>query len=388
MRARGTESVRRRRVLVAHSSSELYGSDRVLLESVQGLIEEGWQVLVVLPGPGPLVAEVLDRGGQVVLCPSPVLRKSALRPIGFLRLTAQVLPAVVSGLWLLLRARPDVIYVNTVMVPLWLLLGRLTGSRTLCHVHEAEGSASRLLRRLVALPLFAAHTIVANSDFSRQVLSSAFESLGTRTTVVYNGVPGPPTPTTSHARIDGAVQLLYVGRLSERKGVDVAVSAVAELLERGTPAELDIVGSTFSGYEWYEAQLVKQVNSLGLNRHVRLCGFEHPVWPRLAAAHIALVPSRLDEPFGNTAVEAVLAGRPVIASDTSGLREAVAGFKSAIRVPPGDAGAIADAVECMLTQWSDYHRFALSDAVDATRRFAPHGYRVRMVSSLTRTLAS
>lgn len=359
-----------------------------MLETVQGLVESGSRVLVALPGPGPLIAEVLNRGARVTICPSPVLRKSALRPFGFFRLLADSVRGLASGSRLVQRARPDIVYVSTLTVPLWLILGRATGCRVLCHVHEAESSAPLLLRKGLVVPLFLAHNIIANSEFSRQVLGSAFESLAARTTVIYNGVPGPPAITTARDRIDGAARLLYVGRLSERKGVDVAVSAVAELLDRGIPAELDVVGAVFPGYEWYDAHLADQVERLGLGKRVRFHGFENPIWTRLADTDIALVPSRWDEPFGNTAVEAVLAGRPLITSDTSGLREAVAGFESVIRVTPGDATAIADAVESMLIRWSDYHRLALAGAVDGIRRFAPTQYRARIVSLLARMLDS
>ena len=372
------------RILVAHPSAELYGSDRVMLETVQGLVEDGWQVLVALPGSGPLVAEVLDRGARVVSCPSPVLRKSALRPRGFVRLLAATARGVGAGIWLLRRTRPDVVYVSTLTLPLWILLAKLSGRRALCHVHEAEGSASLPLRRLLALPLFAAHTIIANSEFSKRVLGSAFDALGTRTTVIYNGVPGPPSFTAARNRINGPVRLLYVGRLSERKGVDVAVSAVAELADRGTSVELDVVGAIFPGYEWYEKQLVAQVERLGLGKQVRLRGFETPIWPRLAAADIALVPSRLDEPFGNTAVEAILAGRPLITSDTSGLREATVGFAAVVQVQPDNPGAIADAVESILARWQDYRLLAAADSREATRRYAPASYRAQIVSSLAR----
>ncbi len=355
-----------------------------MLESVEAFVGAGWRVLVALPGPGPLVAEVSRRGGRVVYCASPVLRKSALRPAGFLRLIADAARGLGSGLTLLRHARPDVVYVSTLTIPLWLFLARLTGCRSVCHVHEAEGTASPRMRRLLGAPLFAAHAIVANSEFSRQVLGSAFESLGSRTAVVYNGVPGPPTVSAPRKRIVGTVRLVYVGRLSERKGVDVAISSVAELIRRGTAAELDIVGSVYPGYESYEAKLLELVDRLGLGARVRLRGFENPVWPRLAEADIALVPSRWDEPFGNTAVEAILAGRPLIVSDSSGLREAVAGFESVIRVPPDDASPVADAVESMLSQWPVYSRRALDDAAAAACRFGPTPYRAAITSILLR----
>ena len=64
-------------------------------------------------------------------------------------------------------------------------------------------------------------------------------------------------------------------------------------------------------------------------------GFTDDVWAHLAAADLVLVPSQGDEPFGNTAVEAMLAARPVVVSSSSGLDEAVAGYGSAQRVAAG-----------------------------------------------------
>ena len=52
-------------VLVAHPGAELYGSDRVLLESVSALVVDGWRVVVTVPGSGPLLAAIFERGGEV-----------------------------------------------------------------------------------------------------------------------------------------------------------------------------------------------------------------------------------------------------------------------------------------------------------------------------------
>ena len=61
---------------------------------------------------------------------------------------------------------------------------------------------------------------------------------------------------------------------------------------------------------------------------VDFAGFDSWIWPHLARADVVLVPSRFDEPFGTAAVEAVLALRPVIASNSSGLREAAGGYST------------------------------------------------------------
>ena len=168
-----------------------------------------------------------EAGAEVSFCPSPVLRKSALRPAGFARLVGTAAKSSWAAGRLLRRLRPEAVYVNTVTVPLWIALALLLGVPVVCHVHEAEGSASRLLRALLALPVSWANHVIVNSEFSAGVLRDAAPGLAKRTTVVPNAVPGPPASSPMPARAHDPLRLGYVGRLSPRKGVDVVIAAMA-----------------------------------------------------------------------------------------------------------------------------------------------------------------
>ncbi|WP_255491770.1 MULTISPECIES: glycosyltransferase [unclassified Actinotalea] len=371
-----------RTVLVAHPGAELYGSDRVMLESVAGFREAGWRVVVTLCDDGPLVAELRALGAEVRRTRSPVLRKSALRPAGFGLLVADTVLGAARGVALLGRLRPDAVYVSTVTVPLWTILARLMRRPVVVHVHEAETGAPAIVRRLMALPLVLATSVVVNSRFSVDVLRASLPAAVRRAVVVDNGVPGPAEVVPARRTIDGPVRLLYVGRLSARKGVDVAVEALAELHRTGCPARLDVVGAVFPGYEWFEQGLRDRVKELGLEGSVHLRGFHASVWPFLADADVAVVPSVVDEPFGNTAVEAVLAARPVVVSETSGLREASAGYGSAQQVRPGDPVALAGAVRRVRDAWPEFSRAAAADALTARDRHDPARYRGRAVAAL------
>ena len=365
-------------VLVAHPSPELYGSDRVMLESVSGLVDDGWRVVVTVPTDGPLVAELQARGASVELCPSPVLRKSVLTPRGFARFLRTSAASIVRGTALLRRERPALVYVNTITVPLWPLLARALGVPVLTHVHEGEASASRAVRRLLALPLFLSRVLLVNSRFSASVLSSSFARLGRRAEVVYNAVPGPDRRTPPREFIAGPLRVTYIGRLSPRKGVDVAIDAVGRLRDRGISAQLNVVGSVFPGYEWYQRELAASVGSKDLVGSVRFHGFQPCVWDIVGDGDVVVVPSRVDEPFGNTAVEALLAGRPVIASATSGLLEATAGYRTAVTVRPDDAAALADALELTIHDWDTTLEAVDGDADEAERRHGVAGYRERI----------
>lgn len=372
-------------VLVVHPGAELYGSDRMLAESVAGLVGRGDRVTVALPGPGPLVDVLEALGAEVVSCPMPVLRKSALSPRGAAAFLRDLACGAAPAMRLLRRRGAAGVYVSTQIIPLWAPLARLSGRRVTTHVHEAEGAAPRLLRLLLALPVVLADRIVLNSRYSRDVLldplpSALAQHTERRSTVVYNGVAGPPTVIPARPELTGRVQLLYVGRLSPRKGPHVALAALAELRARGIDAELTLAGAVFPGYEWYEAELRATATSLGVDDAVRLAGFLPDVTDALAASDVVLVPSLQDEPFGNTAVEAVLAARPVVVSATSGLREAVHGFGSAQAVQPGEPVALADAVERVADGWTTYARAALADAAEARRRYDVGRYRCEIAA--------
>jgi glycosyltransferase involved in cell wall biosynthesis len=367
-------------VLVAHPSPDLYGSDRVALGTVEALMGRGIRVVATMPGRGPLVAAVEAAGAEVVPCPTPVLRKSALRPAGLLRLLATTFRSAIPGLRLLRSCRPDVVYVSTLTVPLWLVLARLTGGASICHVHEAESGVSRRVGRALAAPLLVSSSIVANSEFSRDVLASAWGRLRARSRVVRNPVAGPTRVGAAREELSGPVEILYVGRLSPRKGPQVAIEAVRVLRERGVDTRLRLLGSVFPGYEWFERELRATVADERLADRVGFLGFRADIWDEVAAADVVVVPSVADEPFGNTAVEAVLGARPVVVSASGGLSEAVAGYASALTVPPGDAGAIADAVEKLLADWPGYRAAALADARVAADRHDPARYGERLVA--------
>lgn len=369
-------------VLIAHPSAELYGSDRVMLESVSGLVDAGWKVYVAIPFDGPLVGEIRSRGAEPVVIDTPVLRKSALRPLGMLRLIRDTVAGSVRANRLLTALSPDVVYVSTMTAPLWLLSARLRGIPAMCHVHEAERAAPLMLRLGLAVPLLLARKVVTNSRFSTDVLTKTLPALSSRSSIVYNGVPGPAMVTTPRAELNGTVRIAYVGRLSARKGVDVAVEAVAKLVTSGVDAELDIVGSVFPGYEWFEEKLRARVGELGLSDRIHFRGFRPSVWDSFAAADIAVVPSTVDEPFGNTAIEAVLSARPVVVSASGGLTEAISGYDSAKAVAPGNPDSLAAALQSVIGDWDRLSKRALVDSGRAARRFSVDGYRESIVDEV------
>lgn len=380
----GPGAARPRRLLVAHPSPDLYGSDRQLLETVDAAVAGGWEVEVAVPAPGPLVPLLAERGARVRVAPFPVLRKAVLHPARLAGFALASVRAAAGIRRLLRRTRPDLVYVNTVTIPVWLAAARLAGARTLCHVHEAEEGHPRPVAVALAAPLLLAHRVVANSDAARRALGAALPRVAREVVVVHNGVPGPDDAPVTRTHEPGTPwEVALVARLSPRKGVDVALEAVALLADAGHDVHLTVCGTPFAGYEWFDEQLQERAAAPDLAGRVTLAGYVHPTWPVLAAADVVVVPSRA-EPFGNTAVEGLLARRPVVASRVQGLAEVLVDGETGLLVEPGDPAALAAAVGRLLADDALRARLAEDGRADALRRFTTARYAQDVRAELDR----
>jgi hypothetical protein len=137
----------------------------------------------------------------------------------------------------------------------------------------------------------------------------------------------------------------------------------------------------FDGYEWFEDELKSRAARPDLEGRVEFLGYVSPTWPELAAADVVLVPSRT-EPFGNTAVEGMLARRPVVASGVQGLSEVVTDGRTGLLVPPDDPARLAAAVDGLLRDGELRARLADAGRREALDRFSTQRYGAAMVAEL------
>jgi glycosyltransferase involved in cell wall biosynthesis len=348
-----------------------------LLESIAAMTDRGWRVIVAIPDSGPLTERVLARGGEVVQIDFPVLRRASASPLGIAKLALTAVKASFSLSKTIRRFRPDAVYVNTVTLPWWLLAARIARTPSVCHVHEAEIKDGRAVRTALTAPLLLATVVMPNSRTTLDVLCDVVPRIRRRAHVVYNGVPGPPTEPSRPPR-DEPIRLVVVGRLSPRKAPDVALEAVAQLREQGRPVHIELCGSTFSGYEWFEDELRERAAQPDLKDCVTFSGYVSPTWPALERSRMLLAPS-LGESFGNAVVEGQLAMRPVIATSVQGHLETIQDGETGILVPPGDPSALADAIKRLLDDLEQAEELAANGRSNAQKNFSVQHFRTALM---------
>jgi glycosyltransferase involved in cell wall biosynthesis len=372
----------RPRIVVVHSSDELYGADRMLLEIVEALTTiVGAEVEVWLPsdlphGPTPLCHELDRRGVAVRHLDLPILRRALLRPRGLLGLAAGTLRLRRE----LRRSRASAVHCATSACLLAAPAARLAGIRVVSlHVQEiwtgTEAHLLRLLARFTTLRL----TISRSVDTAAKLR---------RSEVVENCVPGLDEllPGDDPAGRDGALHYVVASRWNAWKGHRTLLTAWARA---GCPGRLTVLGGPPpSGERVDVAALVADLLGPSPDRTgtVEIVGEVADIGPFLDAADVLVLPSDQPEPFGLVMVEAFAHGRPVIASRAGGPLEVVTSGDDGWLYPLADADALA-----VLLRSLDRDQVALA----ATRaratfeaRFTPQRYRLRIASLYTVALAS
>lgn len=367
-------------VLIAHPSADVYGADLQLLESVSAMTERGWRVVVAVPGEGPLVARLEERGAEVGFVDFPVLRRANTSARGFASMAADAVLGLPRLVRVVRRFRPTVVYVNTVTLPWWLLAARIAGRPTVCHLHEAETGDNTLVLKALLSPLRLAHAVIVISRSTLDAMADVLPALRGRARLIYNGVPQPPEEPRPAARRP-PFRAVVVGRLSPRKAPHLALEAVGALRARGYEIELEVVGTAFEGYEWYVEQLRQRAAQPDLSGAISFVGYASPIWPVLAGADIAVAPS-LREPFGNAVVEAQLARRPVVATAALGHTESISDAQTGLLVPAEDVAAMAAAIARLVDDPELANRLADAGRDSALRRFSISRYRTEIADLL------
>lgn len=135
-----------------------------------------------------------------------------------------------------------------------------------------------------------------------------------------------------------AADLLFIGTLRDLKGIDVYLNALILLRDRGRAFKALVVGS---GEPEDERRYHEMVVASGLGERVTFMP-PMPAREAFALARIVVVPSRA-ESMPYLVLEAVAAGRPLIATHVGGIPEILQGEVDSL-VAPGDPAALADAI--------------------------------------------
>jgi glycosyltransferase involved in cell wall biosynthesis len=364
-------------VLFVDHTGMMGGAQHSLLDIAEAHRERG---AIALLEDGPFAAALEARGVRVLrIGGGAALRRikktSAFPGIGSLVALVRTARAVARA------ARPfDLLYANS---PKSFLVASLAGALArrpvVWHLRDILGQghfSAANVRAVIAAANWRAARVVANS----RATADAFVAAGgdpSLVTVVHNGVDpapfdelAPDTCRVVRAEFGIAADAFVVGcfsRLHPWKGQSVLLDA----MERLPGVHVLIAGGAlFSGEAPYEAELRARAALASYAGRVHVLGARDDVPRLLAACDVVVHPSVLAEPFGRVLVEAMLAGRPVVATSTGGVPEVVTDGETGVLVPPGDASALGEALHALRRDAARAAALARRGSVHARHRFS------------------
>lgn len=132
-----------------------------------------------------------------------------------------------------------------------------------------------------------------------------------------------------------------MGSLQPPKGQDEAIMALAKLIHRGINIELSIVGTGNKKFHRYLTELVKYY---GIEKQIIFHGYVDNPLPLIHSVDIVLVCSRF-EAFGRVTVEAMLAGKPVVGTNSGGTKELIKNGDTGLLYQPGNKDDLSEKIE-------------------------------------------
>jgi len=177
-----------------------------------------------------------------------------------------------------------------------------------------------------------------------------------RIEVIYDGIDPNVQPTRPAEAVRAELGLRrndrvigMVGNVRAWKGQHVFVDAFFQLAEKRPDVHGLIVGAWSDADREYHADLVRKIAERGLERRLRFLGYREDVRDLLNTMDVMVHASTSPEPWGMVLLEAMAARRPVVATAMGGPLEILDNGRCGLLVPPGDAKAMAHAVDRYLS---------------------------------------
>ena len=343
------------RVLHVLNGADLYGANRCLLRFLMTVDRSRFLPVVVLPEDGPLKKLIEAQDIEIIVIPRlsiitrPVFCSWRIFPF-FLNYTFSVL-----SLHRLIKQKDiHLVHTNTGVIVSSALAAKLAGVPHVWHIREwfqefhsiwpiYSWFITKSSSKVVAVSNAVAeqfnsrnHVVVVHDGFSREEFQVPKENLRTEFQARYG--------------LAGHFVVGCVGRIKlVRKGQEFLVQATALLKQRGLSIKTLIIGAPFRGNEEHLERMRRMVFELGIEDRVVFTGELKDARGAYAAMDVFALTSAQPEPFGGVVMEAMAMGLPVIATNIGGSLDQVENDVTGVFVPPGDAAALADAIEKLMS---------------------------------------
>lgn len=347
-------------ILVIHQSAELYGSDKTMLYFLSELDKTKYLPIIVLPFDGPLKIELEKNNIKVVIAPVLKLYRKMFTPKNIFKFIKEYYKGIKILNALNKEYKFDLVYTHTLAVLIGILFAKKRNIKHLWHVQEiiAKPKIFNFLFKKI-LSLDCNHKVVYDSIATMNFWIENNLKLTEKSEAVWNGIETKNSKSFTDAELnevrenyffatDNEIVIALVGRINSWKGQQLLLQSFKTLIEKYKHIKLVYLGSAPPNQPIFETELRNKIKVYDLESNVILIPFQKEIEKFWNSIDIAVVPSTEPEPFGMVVIEAMLAKKPVIASNHGGPTEIVVENETGLLFEPNNHNSLSAALEKLI----------------------------------------
>jgi glycosyltransferase involved in cell wall biosynthesis len=349
----------------------MYGADKSIAELIRALEKKLYTPMLLIPEDGPLQTAVSEGGTRTIVAEFAHGERKFLKPLQLLRFLRNTLASAGLISLIIQKEQIDLVHSNTSACLASAIAARLAKKPHIWHIRELfiQPRWIRLLYKLL-IPILADKAIGASQAVKRNYCAS-WNRLEKKFIVLPHGIePGKFESANDTLRpeyeIPSDVSLVgNVGMIRSQKGQEVFLS-VARLIKENHPRiKFVVAGDLYYEQGKVDPCLVDVCNKLALTDDVLFTGFRSDIENVFASFDVLAHTSLSQEAYGRTILEAMAAGKPVVAFDDGGPRELVINGLTGFLIPVGDISSMSERILILLKD----DKLRAKMGLEARRRF-------------------
>ncbi|SEF83892.1 glycosyltransferase family 4 protein [Algoriphagus boritolerans] len=341
-----------RNILFLQSSSEGYGSGKIIQQVLRLYKKEGFNPIVLLTNSGSLQSVLENEGFPVYVQNLGILRRKYVNPTGLLNRLSKNLKAYRFLSELHKQYQFELVYSNTLAVIVGAYWAKRRRIPHIWHIHEILPGPKPLVKMLVSLldqstpnPIAVSHAV---ANHWQPLLQKS------KIQVIHNGIPyedfleNYPAAKRDLGLPESDLLIGMIGRINPGKGQLFFLELANRLSKKYPNAHFLLVGDPFPGYELILEEVRKEIRSKRLESRVSYLGFRDDIPKVMAALDVFVLPSILPDSFPTVILEAMAAGKPVVATRSGGASEMVLEEETGFLIPIGNVEKGVESLEKLI----------------------------------------
>lgn len=347
-------------ILFIHQSAELYGSDKTMLYFLSELDKTKYFPVIVLPFDGPLKTELEKNNVKVVIAPVLKLYRKMFTPNNLIKFFREYKEGVRTLDKLNQEHDFKLVYSHTLAALIGIIFAKKRNIKHLWHVQEIIAKPKVFnfaFKKLLSLKCN--HKVAYDSIATMNFWIKNNKALTEKSEAVWNGIEVNNIPTFSDEELaevrknyfssnKDEIIIALVGRINSWKGQQLLLNAFNILSKTNQNIKLVYLGSAPPNQEIFEIDLKNKIKEFNLEEKVILIPFQKEITKFWNSIDIAVVPSTEPEPFGMVVIEAMLAKKPVVASNHGGPTEIVVNNETGFLFEPNNEVLLANAIQKLI----------------------------------------